>query len=958
MTNSTYCLNTTRADFGAAQAACALSGGHLVIHEDIFEQEHVERYFLDMGFLLPGYHRLYWMGLQVPATSSTRWPNFTWVDQNQAIYNLDYQNWGYLLHRSGFKQLEPNNLVPVEMCAGANVTVMMENPGGWAGGWADHNCSEAYVSICEFQVPKASEPYTSQLTGATYVFNEMPLTAAKAEAACNAMGSRLASFSSLAEQAEVERYFMLRQRLIPDYHENYWIGLRSARPSLSPLAFNWTDFSSGPNPDTYTHWGFTVPDYAPEPNNATGQELCVVANYTERYDIPEAWGWADVRCSRSFTSMCKMMATGAYVYVSNTTNTTYILNTTAAGYATAAQVCNDNGGFLAAYTGVAEQAEVERFFSNMTYFVPAWHQSYWIGLRQAPSGGDFYWVDPRAVAAGNSYMHWGLDQPDFSSPVDGSCAAANSSYPTSDRAYMWSDANCTAALPFLCKIMRGWLAAESGGLTGVTHPSAAMWRAWVAAAAAACWACFDGPPACSPGPLQDIMLSPLRCDSYAPTHPGPPAAAASTLSATAFHTYLSTTGTTYMMYPNKTSQANAEAACNVQGGHLAYYASLAEQLEVEQHFISGGFLFPTYTPAYWIGLRSNRTGWPGFEWLQRATYPEPNRGNNRYTPNKYEHWGSSTRWQEPNNRAGDEWCAVANYTQSYFEAWGWSDASCGGAYPYICRADVPNVYRYFSNRTNTVYTLNTSRASQPVAEASCLQQGGHLAYFTSLGEQQEVEAAMMYEGGLIPAFHKTYWMGLTSNASAWPAFSWLEKLTPAPGSKITAYTHWAAGEPNNQQLAEYCGSANLSSSYQGAAGWLDSLCGRQMVYLCKTNPPGTWSYRSAASGMTYMLNTSNSSYLDAFASCREKRATLVSYESIFEQRELEEYFAKVLGVLLPSFNRQYWLGLGIKNNNAGNWPNFRWLDNTSGPGLPGVAGEELLAVGPFSIKPWKPGIRR
>jgi hypothetical protein len=457
MTNSTYCLNTTRTDFAGAQASCALSGGHLVIHENIFEQQHVERYFLDNGFLLPGYHQLYWMGLQVPLALTTRWPNFTWVDQNQAIYNLNYQNWGYLLHRSGFKQLEPNNLVPVEMCAGSNVTVMMENPGGWAGGWADHNCTERYVSICEFKRPSSlSNAFTSQVSGATYVFNQMTLNAPRAEAACNALGARLASFSSLAEQAEVERYFVQRQYLIPDYHENYWIGLRATRASLSPLAFNWTDFSAGPNPDTYTHWGFTVPDYATEPNNATGLELCAVANYTERYDIPEAWGWADVRCSRTFTSMCKMMATGAYVYVSNATNATYILNTTAADYMTAAQVCNDNGGFLAAYTGVAEQAEVERFFANMTYFMPVWHRSYWIGQRQAPSGGDFYWVDPRAVAAGNSYTHWGLDQPDFSSPVDGSCAAANSSYTTTDKAYMWSDANCTTALPFMCKIMRGW----------------------------------------------------------------------------------------------------------------------------------------------------------------------------------------------------------------------------------------------------------------------------------------------------------------------------------------------------------------------------------------------------------------------------------------------------------------------------------------------------------------------
>jgi hypothetical protein len=84
------------------------------------------------------------------------------------------------------------------------------------------------------------------------------------------------------------------------------------------------------------------------------------------------------------------------------------------------------------------------------------------------------------------------------------------------------------------------------------------------------------------------------------------------------------------MYPNKTSQAVAEATCNQQGGHLAYYASLAEQQEVEQYYISNGYLFPTYTPAYWLGMRTNRTGWPHFDWLQRTGTTQPNRNNDRW----------------------------------------------------------------------------------------------------------------------------------------------------------------------------------------------------------------------------------------------------------------------------------------------------------------------------------------
>lgn len=41
-------------------------------------------------------------------------------------------------------------------------------------------------------------------------------------------------------------------------------------------------------------------------------------------------------------------------------------------------------------------------------------------------------------------------------------------------------------------------------------------------------------------------------------------------------------------------------------------------------------------------------------------------------------------FQEPNNRAGDEFCAVANFTESTGSAWGWADASCDLSWPFIC----------------------------------------------------------------------------------------------------------------------------------------------------------------------------------------------------------------------------------------------------------------------------------
>jgi hypothetical protein len=57
--------------------------------------------------------------------------------------------------------------------------------------------------------------------------------------------------------------------------------------------------------------------------------------------------------------------------------------------------------------------------------------------------------------------------------------------------------------------------------------------------------------------------------------------------------YNASTNATFMYSPVKADQAGAEAACNQQGGHLATYTSLAEQMEVEQvgkHAASQGAL--------------------------------------------------------------------------------------------------------------------------------------------------------------------------------------------------------------------------------------------------------------------------------------------------------------------------------------------------------------------------------
>ena len=105
------------------------------------------------------------------------------------------------------------------------------------------------------------------------------------------------------------------------------------------------------------------------------------------------------------------------------------------------------------------------------------------------------------------------------------------------------------------------------------------------------------------------------------------------------------------------------------------------QYEVEQYYLSQGLLFFTSPGFYWLGLRSDASTWPLYTWLNlNVKIPDRNYGG-------YEHWGISRGRRQPDNAGGAEWCAGANYSLSYSEAWGWSDTNCTTAFPYICRTD-------------------------------------------------------------------------------------------------------------------------------------------------------------------------------------------------------------------------------------------------------------------------------
>ena len=87
-------------------------------------------------------------------------------------------------------------------------------------------------------------------------------------------------------------------------------------------------------------------------------------------------------------------------------------------------------------------------------------------------------------------------------------------------------------------------------------------------------------------------------------------------------------------------------------------------------------LLPGFHKAYWLGTQA--TDPKSFtSWIDTTVRPPLSRG--------YKHWGMDGGSLEPNNRQGLELCAVANASQTFSKAWGWSDTLCDSRFPTMCR---------------------------------------------------------------------------------------------------------------------------------------------------------------------------------------------------------------------------------------------------------------------------------
>lgn len=89
--------------------------------------------------------------------------------------------------------------------------------------------------------------------------------------------------------------------------------------------------------------------------------------------------------------------------------------------------------------------------------------------------------------------------------------------------------------------------------------------------------------------------------------------------------------------------------------------------------------------------------------------------------------------------------------------------------------------------------------------------------------------------------------------------------------------------------------------------------------------PAVYSYKSRTSAHTYLLNTTTATFTQGQDWCTRQGGSMVSYQSAFEQAEVEGYFVEQ-GMLLPTYHKRYWIGLAIPYKDPRLWPQFQWTE--------------------------------
>jgi hypothetical protein len=198
------------------------------------------------------------------------------------------------------------------------------------------------------------------------------------------------------------------------------------------------------------------------------------------------------------------------------------------------------------------------------------------------------------------------------------------------------------------------------------------------------------------------------------------------------------------------------------------------QAEVEQHYADLGYLLPSFHQGYWLGYHNPSKDGTTWQWvdhtlasLNGTTAPASAGSASPSTSSSYTHWGtpqqsssSTSRAAEPNNAAGDEFCALASFPLAYGPpprpvAAGWADTTCSQPHLAMCRLLPSTTYSFTSGSSGTVYLLRTEAVQFQAAEQYCNDAGGHVVSYSSAAEQREVEGFFTAAGKFVCWGHVT-----------------------------------------------------------------------------------------------------------------------------------------------------------------------------------------------------------
>ena len=134
--------------------------------------------------------------------------------------------------------------------------------------------------------------------------------------------------------------------------------------------------------------------------------------------------------------------------------------------------------------------------------------------------------------------------------------------------------------------------------------------------------------------------------------------------------------------------------------------------------------------------------------------------------------------------------------------------------------------------SNSTFVYSANKSSFAAAEEQCNALGGHLAYYTSLEEQAEVELRFVAMGVLFPAFSPSYWLGLVTERAKWPEF----RCEALRGCKM-----WRASElPSAAHLHLATGRQPLRNHLRSCAVPHILSCRRHLTASTRMAAGGCW----------------------------------------------------------------------------------------------------------------------